>query len=294
MKTKLEQFKERNQKRNAHLYASNLTEGYDYVVCPVSQERVSMIKDNYITAVLEMKVEDYPVVQRICNKRKENIKSGLKQIDTDSGLSKYEVGQQKARKILSAVGKDGITGYKKKGQKTRNTHMSKIDKFGKNGYAQIASKAILKGNATKVEKGLILAPYLRNEFYRYKAIVTYLTEKQRSKLNNGYVTGLAGKLGAWQVDHNYSIMHGFVNKVSPLVIGSKENLRMLPWKENLQKHSKSHISLNDLFSVTSYTKERSDYEFKIILELVISDIENNTSPNGANLLERLYETTLPE
>ena len=57
MKTKLEQFINRNKKRNAHLYDDNLINGQDYILCPVSKERLSMIKSSYIIRVLGMTVE---------------------------------------------------------------------------------------------------------------------------------------------------------------------------------------------------------------------------------------------
>jgi len=138
MKTKLDQFISRNQKRNTHLYQHGLVAGHDYVVCPVSGERLSMIKDNYITKILRMNPSEYPDVQRICQKRKENIKIGLHQIDSTTGLSKYETGQQKARSILKEVDSNGISGYKKKGEKTRATHMANIDEMGRNGYRRQA------------------------------------------------------------------------------------------------------------------------------------------------------------
>ncbi len=290
MKTKLQEFVTRNKKRNSHLYAAGLTEGYDYVVCPVSGERLSMIKDNYIVNVLEMKVDQYPLTQRICHKRKENIRDGLKEIDPVTGLTKYEVGQIKAREILKQEDDAGKSGYKKKGEKTRFTHMNKIDYLGRNGYSQLASKAIIVGNTTKSNRGLILPPSARNEFYRYKSVVTYLTEKLKSEVASGVTLGLAGTAGAYQIDHNYSVMHGFINKVSPFVIGDRKNLSALPWKQNLQKHSKSSITLSELLILTNYTVEKSESEFDKIMILIADDITNNITPSGAYLIERLRAT----
>jgi hypothetical protein len=142
MNIKLEKFIKRNQIRNAHLYQPGLTAGHDYIICPVSNQRMSMIKSSYIEKVLGLNVEQfdklYPGVRSICGKRKENIKNGLKQIDPNTGLTKYQLSQQKAQKILSIPDQNGITGYKKKGQKTRATHMKKIDQFGRNGYRRQA------------------------------------------------------------------------------------------------------------------------------------------------------------
>ena len=139
---KLEQFKRRNKKRNAHLYLPDRTEGVDYIVCPVSCERLSMIKVSYIERVLGMTVQEYdalyPGVRRVSESRKNNIKQGLKEIDPVTGKTKYQISQEKARLVLSQVDQFGISGYKKKGQKTRATHMRNVDEFGRNGYRRQA------------------------------------------------------------------------------------------------------------------------------------------------------------
>lgn len=290
MKSKLEQFIKRNQKRNAHLYHDESQQGYDYVVCPISGERLSMIKENYITNILGIAVSEYPDVQRICKKRQENIKSGLREIDTESGLTKYELGQIKARTVLKQVDADGKSGYVKKGQKTRATHMSRIDKFGRNGYSRIATKAIIKGNITKEKKGLISLN--RNEFKRYKVVVQYLTEKHREALTRGFVTGLAGTQNAWHIDHIFSVLKGYQNNISPFVIGHITNLQMLPWEDNLSKHSSCNITIDKLFENCGYTQEQSDLEFNQVLNLIVSDIQNSMPPNAAYLLERLHETKI--
>lgn len=142
MNDKLNDFIKRNQKRNIDLYNSDCVEGIDYVVCPASRQRLSMIKKSYIERILGLTVEEYdqlyPGARKISQRRQHNIKHGLKKIDSATGLTKYELGQQKARKILKSTDKYGISGYKKKGQKTRATHMSRIDDFGRNGYRRQA------------------------------------------------------------------------------------------------------------------------------------------------------------
>lgn len=290
MNTKLQQFVKRNKKRNAHLYANESTLGYDYVICPVSGERLSMIKDNYITKILGIPVEDYPQTQRICNKRKENIKSGLQQIDSATGLTKYEVGQIKAREILKTADSTGLTGYDRKGQKTRATHMSNVDELGRNGYSRLATKAIIKGNKTKAAHGLISLN--RSEFKRYKLVVLYLTEKYRKELTNGYITGLAGKPDAWHLDHMYSILKGYQHRISPLIIGHRHNLTMIPWKENIKKHSSCSITSDELLCKAGYTPAQSESEFNRFTQLINEDITNDVPPNGAFLIERFHESNL--
>jgi hypothetical protein len=292
MNKKLTEFIKRNKKRNAHLYQPGMTAGHDYVTCPISGQRLSMIKDNYITKILGMPVDQYPRVQRICDKRKENIKHGLHQTDPETGLTRYEAGQIKAREILKQVDSDGLSGYKKKGQRTRATHMRRVDQFGRNGYSQLATKAIINGNRTKAKKGLITDPSTRPEFYRYKAIVTYLTEKHRNLITSGYVTGLAGKAGAFHIDHTYSILSGYKNKISPIIIGSVHNLLMIPWQDNLSKSVKCSISIIELLNKTNYTIEQSDLEFEKIMSLIRYDLENKLPVTGGNILERYYESTV--
>lgn len=138
MNNKIEQFKKRNQKRNAHLYSPEMIEGIDYILCPVSRERLSMIKRSYVERVLCMNMQDYdnlyPTLQKVAKRRSENIKISLKEVDLATGLTKYELSQTKARAILSQVDSTGKSGYKKKGEKTRATHMKNVDALGRNGY----------------------------------------------------------------------------------------------------------------------------------------------------------------
>ena len=290
MVTKLQKFAKRNRGRNARLYVDGLCEGYDYVVCPISKERLSMIRDIYIVNVLGMKIEDYPDVLRVCRKRSENIKHALREIDEATGLTKYKLGQVKARETLSRVDQSGISGYKKKGEKTRATHMANVDATGRNGYARLAATAIIKGNTTKASKGLISLD--RNEFRRYKLVVGYLTDKHRNELSSGYITGLAGVKGAWHLDHKFSILKGYQQKISPFVIGHRANLEMIPWEENVSKHAKCSISMIDLLNSCDYSAEKSLTEFNSVIKLITEDLENNTPPNAAFLLERWYETNI--
>ena len=292
MNEKIEKFIARNQKRNSHLYEPGMIEGHDYVICPVSQARLSMIKNNYIINVLGMSVDEYPKINRICEKRKQNIKVGLQKIDPVANITNYEKGQIKARKILRQTDENGVSGYKKKGQKTRSTHMNKIDELGRNGYSRIASKAIIKGNLTKAEKGIITHPSNRNSYYRYKILVLHLTNRHRQALTEGYVTGLAGKPGAWHIDHKFSIIQGFREQISPFVIGHRENLQMLPWKQNIQKLHRCDISKEELFRITRYDPYKSQIEFGIISQMIQNDINQEISPNAAYLLERFYESDI--
>jgi len=76
----------------------------------------------------------YPGIRRTAPKRLENIKKGLHTVDEESGLPKYKLAQKQAKDTLSKIGNDGLSGYQRKGQKTRHTHLNNIDEHGRNGY----------------------------------------------------------------------------------------------------------------------------------------------------------------
>jgi hypothetical protein len=81
----------------------------------------------------------------------------------------------------------------------------------------LATKAIIVDNNTKIEKGITCPPHLRDELYRYRQVVSYLTAKYRKTLTDGYITGLAGTPGAWHLDHIFSVAEGFKYKISPFI-----------------------------------------------------------------------------
>jgi hypothetical protein len=154
MKTKIEEFCARSRYRNPHLYTDSAVCGQDYVVCPVSNARMLIIRTDYITNVLSMTVEEYdrlyPHVQKRCVAHQNNIRAGIQKIDPETGLTKYQLSQRKAQQKLSAVDANGVSGYKRKGQKTRATHMNKVDELGRNGYQRQANYRL----TTVLENGL--------------------------------------------------------------------------------------------------------------------------------------------
>jgi hypothetical protein len=294
--TKLERLIQQNRKQYAHLYDPSAVNGIDYVECPVTGIRLRMITTKHISSRLDMSVEEFdtqfPNYQKVSQAHIDAIKVGVQTVDSSTGLTKYQISQIKAREKLSMADENGVTGYKKKGEKTRNTHMNKIDEHGRNGYSQIAVKAIVKGNETKAKKGLILSLANRRIFYRYKKIVTYLTERLRAKLVKGYITGLAGTPDAWHIDHRYSIMHGYLNEVSPLVIGHEYNLQMIPWEENIGKHSASSITLPELLTLCDCTPEQSNIEFALAIDLIMEDIDHDKQISGGVIEEQLRATRI--
>ena len=294
--TKLELAARRSQRRNPELYLPTAVKNIDYVECPISGIRMHMITSKHIINNLNMTVEQFdqqfPDIVKTSQAHVNAISQGVRAVDPITGLPKCKIAQIKAQETLTQVDENGINGYQKKGQKTRATHMSKIDEFGRNGYSRLATKAIIKGNRTKAKKGIITSEYERTEFKWYKLIVTYLTEKQRNEITSGFITGLAGTDDAYHIDHMYSIFNGFKNKISPLIIGHRENLQMIPWKNNVLKHTTCSISIETLLEKTGYDFETSLEEFNEILNIIKKDIEDDLLPTGAYVLERYNESKI--
>jgi hypothetical protein len=140
-RTPLDQFKQRNRKRNKHLYYDGLIENVDYIVCPISQERMSMIRSDYIKKVLGMEPNDYwlmhPNLQKTSPARQRNIQSGLKDIDPETGVTKHQKGIILAHATKSIPDQAGQTGYQKIGEKTKAAHLANVDAMGRNGYQRL-------------------------------------------------------------------------------------------------------------------------------------------------------------
>lgn len=97
--------------------------------------------------------------------------------------------------------------------------------------------------------GLEYNDYINNlkKVKEYKKIVNYLTSKQPIEtLPNFEKRGPCGVLGAYQLDHKYSISEGFKNKIDPLIISNINNLEFIPWEENTSKKNKCSITIDEL------------------------------------------------
>ncbi len=80
----------------------------------------------------------------------------------------------------------------------------------------------------------------RKEYVYYRGRVHHLTQityqKYQEDINpHNLPRTLCGIDGGFQLDHVISIREGFLLGLLPEALASKENLQMLPWKENLAK-----------------------------------------------------------
>lgn len=87
-----------------------------------------------------------------------------------------------------------------------------------------------------------------NDIKKYRNRIAVLTTKVYNEFKNeinpmGLVLGKAGVIGAHQIDHIMSVREGFTYSVPIYLIASKENLRVIPWRDNISKYSKVDYSI---------------------------------------------------
>lgn len=90
-----------------------------------------------------------------------------------------------------------------------------------------------------------------------------------------------------QCDHKYSISKGWSHKVSPLLLADPRNVELLPKSENREKASNCSITLDELYTLTGYSKEQSEAEFETILKILEEDHENKEVHVTTHVLRRV-------
>jgi hypothetical protein len=75
------------------------------------------------------------------------------------------------------------------------------------------------------------------EFALYRNLVYRYTRLQNIQAleNSDKPRGLCGVEGAYQLDHIIPIKYGFDNGILPSILGSIQNLKIIPWEENRNK-----------------------------------------------------------
>ena len=146
-----------------------------------------------------------------------------------------------------------LIGYKNSLEIGQELNLSKsfIDK-----YLQLSN--ILRTKSEGVSVGLIrryrdisYGEYLKieDDYKKYKNDVMRITNQQRiDELSNYQKRGNSGVEGVYHLDHKYSILEGFKNKISPTIIGGIKNLEFIPWEENIKKRTKNSITINELIN----------------------------------------------
>jgi len=122
---------------------------------------------------------------------------------------------------------------------------SKVDEDG----LTLAQKSTQKAIKTKIANGMIVCAEQVEPFYKYTREVRVMTERN---LKSWSVDRLEQRgRHTYHADHIYSIFDGYHNNVPPEVIANIKNIRLIPAKENLQKQSRSDISLMELYKLVN-------------------------------------------
>jgi ribosomal protein L37AE/L43A len=103
----------------------------------------------------------------------------------------------------------------------------------------IREKWVCNKCSTTHQKKIYSDDTIDNIVKLYESGVMKVTNQQPiNELPNYKKRGNSGVLGSYHLDHKYSILEGFKNKISPKIIGGIKNLEFIPWEENIKKRTK--------------------------------------------------------
>lgn len=113
----------------------------------------------------------------------------------------------------------------------------------KNRCAQVNQKCRETRRTNRQEK--LGRPLTERTIYRDE-VMSYT--KRSWRIHKAKIENYHLRSREYHLDHIYSIEDGFRNRVSPEVVGSWVNFRIIPARENYEKHMKSDISLDELYA----------------------------------------------
>lgn len=77
------------------------------------------------------------------------------------------------------------------------------------------------------------------------------------ELDNGK-RGKAGIIGVYHLDHRFSLLECFKNKVPVEIAGSISNLEFIPWEQNDSKSAKCSITKEKLYEEYWESRKEGD------------------------------------
>jgi hypothetical protein len=144
-----------------------------------------------------------------------------------------------------------IDEYKSGEEISKITNLGKpfIEKFiDKSGFRRNKSEGSSVGLVKRFRKSNY-DDYINSlsDFKKYKKKVISITNKQPiSELSNFNKRGVSGIEGNFHLDHKFSIVEGFIQNISPSIIGNIKNLEFIPWEENVKKRTNCSINITEL------------------------------------------------
>jgi hypothetical protein len=133
----------------------------------------------------------------------------------------------------------------RKSKMVKNIRETNIEKYGVSNPAKL-KEVQDKMKETRIKNGNMLEPKTREDFKMYSYYVWLETYKHQNKLIDREKRGRCGIEGAYNLDHLVSVYDGFQNNIPTYIIGSINNLKYIPWEENLSKNKNSSIEIRDL------------------------------------------------
>ena len=136
---------------------------------------------------------------------------------------------------------------KEREEKIRNLLINSLIPFYKNLSKEDHEKLIAKRLRSKEEIGSIRPQQEKSNFEIFEQKTRNLSNKTYNLYKSEIdPNNLRGKM--YHLDHKVSIIFGFINGISEEILSSKENLEIIPAKENMKKHGKCSITLEELIN----------------------------------------------
>lgn len=127
-----------------------------------------------------------------------------------------------------------------------------LEKFGVD-HPMKCKEIVTRVIQTKYERGVYIDwqahPELLEDYYWYKKIVGYYTEKTyRKHFYDINPEKHKRSRNGWHLDHVYPIIEGWKHGVEPSQMAHKNNLQMLWYRENQGKSGHTHMSVEEFFA----------------------------------------------
>ena len=193
-------------------------------------------------------------IEHINKKRHQNSIIGVrKKYGVDNAFSLKSTHKKSEKTMISRYGVKKPLQVELFMKKQRATMQ---DRFGCDNSSSVPELKDKK-KQTMVESKRWIADEDLSEWVLYKKDVTRRTRKTLLDFGDKKFgidwRDKIGKMGVdegMQIDHIFSIKHGYDNGVAPEVISNITNLQMVTWEENIEKSVKSGITLDELTSLT--------------------------------------------
>lgn len=211
--------------------------------CPKRRENISKSKKGIIPWCKGQTKETNPILAAIAEKAK----GRERWLEYRQNISKSKKGSIPWNKGLTAKDDDRIASGIRNARWGKSLSLNArkhLSEYNKKHSGFIGNRNPWFGKKRNGPLSPRWNPFRHNrEFKNFQGKVYILTEKTyyqyKNRINpNNYIRGKAGVENGWHLDHRISVAWGYKNGWTPEMLSAKENLQMLPWRENVLKSSK--------------------------------------------------------